>query len=59
MYDLGSVSYSQALELQQHLHAEVAAGDRPDTLILLEHPHVYTLGRRGIDGRHPGIRRPI
>ena len=48
MYDLGSVSYSQALELQQHLHAEVAAGDRPDTLILLEHPHVYTLGRRGI-----------
>ena len=44
---LGCVSYSDALDLQQRLHTEVAAGDRPDTLILLEHPHVYTLGRRG------------
>ena len=47
MYRLGLVSYSEALDLQQRLHAEVAAGDRPDTLILLEHPHIYTLGRRG------------
>ena len=45
---LGVVPYAHALDLQQRLHAEVAAGDRPDTLILLEHPHVYTLGRRGI-----------
>ena len=45
---LGLVPYAHALDLQQRLHAEVAAGDRPDTLILLEHPHVYTLGRRGI-----------
>ena len=44
---LGTVPYSQALDLQQRLHSEVTAGDRPDTLILLEHPHVYTLGRRG------------
>ena len=43
----GLVHYAHALDLQQRLHAEVAAGDRPDTLILLEHPHVYTLGRRG------------
>ena len=43
----GLVHYAHALNLQQRLHAEVAAGDRPDTLILLEHPHVYTLGRRG------------
>ena len=47
MYRLGLVSYSEALDLQRRFHAEVAAGDRPDTLILLEHPHVYTLGRRG------------
>ena len=47
VYRLGLVSYSEALDLQQRLHAEVAVGDRPDTLILLEHPHVYTLGRRG------------
>ena len=47
MHHLGRVSYSEALDLQRRLHAEVANGDRPDTLILLEHPHVYTLGRRG------------
>ena len=44
---LGVVPYSQGLEIQRRLHAEVAAGDRPDTLLMLEHPHVYTLGRRG------------
>ena len=47
VYHLGRVSYSEALDLQRRLHEEVAAGDRPDTLVLLEHPHVYTLGRRG------------
>ena len=29
------------------MHDDVARGRRPDTLILLEHPHTYTLGRRG------------
>jgi lipoate-protein ligase B len=33
--------------MQNALAAEVAAGQRPDTLILLEHPHTYTLGRSG------------
>ena len=45
---LGVVPYSDALELQRLLHREVADGLRPDTLVLLEHPHVYTLGRRGV-----------
>ena len=44
----GVVPYSDALELQRLLHREVADGLRPDTLVLLEHPHVYTLGRRGV-----------
>ena len=44
---LSTVPYSVASRLQRRLHAEVADGDRPDTLLLLEHPHVYTLGRRG------------
>ena len=44
---LGAVPYTHALHLQQRLHEEVVNGHRPDTLILLEHPHVYTLGRRG------------
>ena len=44
---LGLTPYADALDLQRRIHLEVAKGDRPDTLVLLEHPHVYTLGRRG------------
>jgi len=41
---LGVVPYSDALELQQELVAERRAGNVPDTLLLLQHPHVLTLG---------------
>ena len=44
---LGIVPYLGAWDLQLHLHKQVAEGLRPDTLVLLEHPHTYTLGRRG------------
>ena len=44
---LGVVGYADALELQRRLHRQVADGALPDLLLLLEHPHVYTLGRRG------------
>jgi lipoyl(octanoyl) transferase len=42
---LGLVTYGEGLRLQQELVAERKAGSIPDTLLLLEHPHVYTLGR--------------
>jgi len=38
--------YAQTWALQRRIHAEVAAGNRPDTLVLLEHTPVYTAGRR-------------
>jgi lipoyl(octanoyl) transferase len=41
----GLVDYAAALELQRKRVAQRKAGTVPDTLILLEHPHVYTLGR--------------
>ena len=44
---LGSVDYPYALALQRDLHHRVATGDLPALLLLLQHPHVYTLGRRG------------
>jgi lipoate-protein ligase B len=44
---LGQVPYSTAWELQGVLAEKVAAGDQPPTLLLLEHPHTYTFGRRG------------
>jgi lipoyl(octanoyl) transferase len=42
---LGLVDYAEALRLQQELVLQCKAGAIPDTLLLLEHPHVYTLGR--------------
>ena len=44
---LGLVPYNEALDIQLRMHKEVTEDSRPDTLLLLEHPHVYTLGRRG------------
>ena len=41
---LGRVPYGEALELQGSLVSRRRAGDIPDTLLLLEHPHVITLG---------------
>jgi lipoate-protein ligase B len=45
--DLGLIDYETAWKLQDSYAAEIAAGARPPTLLLLEHPHVYTFGRRG------------
>ena len=41
---LGSVPYAEGLRLQDELVASRRAGETPDTLLLLEHPHVITLG---------------
>ncbi len=43
----GLIPYAEAWALQKTLAAQRAAGDIPDTLLLLEHPHTYTLGRTG------------
>lgn len=44
---LGLVDYEEAWALQKRLVAERAEGRIGDTLLLLEHPHTYTLGRSG------------
>ncbi len=45
--DLGLIEYERAWKLQDDYAADIALGKRPPTLLLLEHPHVYTFGRRG------------
>ena len=45
--DLGLIEYEAAWQLQNQYAEEIAQGKRPPTLMLLEHPHVYTFGRRG------------
>src|SRR5512146_903069 len=44
---LGHVEYRRALELQMQCLRQRAGGEIPDTLLLLTHPHVYTIGRLG------------
>ncbi len=46
VYDLGTVGYREALALQEQARARRQAGEAPDTVLLLEHSPVYTLGRR-------------
>ena len=46
LFELGLVPYREAWELQRTVAARVAGGSLPDTVILLEHPPVVTLGRR-------------
>ncbi len=43
---LGLVPYAEALAIQERLRAARQAGEVPDTLLLVEHPPVYTRGRR-------------
>jgi lipoyl(octanoyl) transferase len=50
---LGVVEYRAALELQEAVRERRIAGELPDVLLLLEHPPVYTRGRRSQDGDLP------
>jgi lipoyl(octanoyl) transferase len=51
--NLGTVEYREATALQERLREQVIAGDLPDLMLLLEHPPVYTVGRRSEDDELP------
>ena len=48
-----------AWDMQRTIHEEVASGSRPNTLLLLEHPSVYTAGRRTEDAERPTDGTPV
>jgi lipoate-protein ligase B len=50
---LGRIDYREAVALQERLRERVQAGELPDLLLLLEHPPVYTTGRRSEPGELP------
>ncbi len=54
-----SVPYVDALELQRAIHRSVVRGDRDDTVIFLEHPSVYTAGKRTADDERPTNGTPV
>lgn len=55
----GIVDYEKALQIQRTIHSEVAEGLRPNTLMLLEHPSVFTAGRRTLDHERPTDGTPV
>jgi lipoyl(octanoyl) transferase len=54
-----SVPYLTALEQQRAVHVAVASGRAPDTVILLEHPSVYTAGKRTEASEYPDDGTPV
>jgi len=55
----GITDYHEAWDLQRAVHDDVVAGTRPDTLILVEHPDVYTAGRRTNRSDRPDDGTPV
>jgi len=53
------VEYQKAWDAQRRIHEEVASGERPNTLLLLEHPSVYTAGRRTDEAERPADGTPV
>jgi lipoyl(octanoyl) transferase len=55
----GTVPYEEAWAMQRELHAARVAGEGPDTLLLLEHPPVYTAGKRTEPHERPFDGTPV
>jgi lipoyl(octanoyl) transferase len=55
----GLVPYEQAWAQQREVHGQRVAGTGPDTLLLLEHPPVYTAGRRTEPHERPADGTPV
>ncbi len=51
--------YPEALALQRSIHSAVVEGTRPDTVLLLEHPSVYTAGTRTEASERPDDGSPV
>ena len=53
------MEYQEAWDFQRTIHEEIASGSRPNTLLLLEHPSVYTAGRRTEGAERPANGTPV
>lgn len=58
-FDPHFVGYEEAWAFQKEIHAEVAAGTRQDTVILLEHSSVFTAGKRTEESERPTDGTPV
>jgi len=55
----GLVDYEEAWARQRELHQQRVAGEIPDTVLLLEHPPVYTAGKRTLPQERPFDGTPV
>ena len=55
----GLVDYEKALSVQRSIHSEVVRGSRENTLLLLEHPSVFTAGKRTLEDEKPQDGTPV
>lgn len=53
------VDYQKAWDIQREVHAQVVSGERPNTVLLLEHDDVYTAGKRTEDEERPLDGTPV
>ena len=53
------VDYESAWQTQRQVHSEVASGNRPETVLLLEHTSVFTAGKRTEDYERPNDGTPV
>ena len=53
------VDYQKAWDIQREVHAQVVSGERPNTVLLLEHDGVYTAGKRTADEERPVDGTPV
>ena len=56
---IGLVEYLAALELQREIHRDVVAQRIPNTLLILEHPPVFTAGKRTQEFERPKDGTPV
>lgn len=57
--DPNFVSFTEALERQNQLHAQVVAGEAPNTVLMVEHEPVYTAGRQAKAPEYPYDGTPV
>ena len=57
--DLGTIDYLAAWKLQKEIADSVVVGSQPNTLLLLQHPSVYTAGRRTLEVDRPSDNTPV
>ena len=57
--NLAQLDYSEALLIQRHTHEQVSTGITPNTLFFVEHPSVFTAGKRTLDVERPQDGTPV